>query len=176
LPTALGYAGTVTISLRPATPDDAEAVTLLHLQCHEEAYGRNLPPEFFVMRRSTLPDRIRRWREAIAAGDVPTVAYDGDGLLGIVNSGPARDDDAPAATELFMIYTLKRAYGSGAGKMLLDAAIDNRAAFLWVLEDNPRAQAFYAKNGFVLDGTRKLLPESWHSLPEVRMVRPAVAR
>jgi GNAT superfamily N-acetyltransferase len=162
MPTALGYAGTVTISLRPATPDDAEAVTLLHLQCHEEAYGRNLPPEFFVMRRSTLQDR--------------TVAYDDDGLLGIVNSGPARDDDAPAATELFMIYTLKRAYGSGAGKMLLDSAIDNQAAFLWVLEDNPRAQAFYAKNGFVLDGTRKLLPESWHSLPEVRMVRPAVVR
>lgn len=164
----------MTISLRPATLDDAEAVMLLHLQCHEEAYGRHLPPEFFAMRRSTLPERVEKLRMGIAAGHVLTVAYDDDGLLGIVSAGPARDEDAPAGTELFMIYTLERAYGSGAGQMLLDSAIGKQAAFLWVLEDNPRAQAFYAKNGFAFDGTRKLLPEDWHSLPEVRMVRSAV--
>ncbi|ALE04334.1 GCN5 family acetyltransferase (plasmid) [Arthrobacter sp. ERGS1:01] len=163
------------ISLRPATVDDAEAVAHLHLRCHEEAYGRHLPPEFFIERRASLPARMESMREAIAKGHVPTLAYDDDGLLGIANAGPARDDDAPAEVELFMIYTLERAYGSGAGQMLLDAAIGTQAAFLWVLEDNPRAQAFYAKNGFAFDGTRKLLPESWHSLPEVRMVRSAVA-
>lgn len=165
----------MTISLRPATVDDAEAVMRLHLQCHEEAYGRHLPAEFFAMRRATLPARIARLRDGIAAGHVPTVAYDDAGLLGIVNAGPARDEDAPAGTELFMIYTLERAYGSGAGQMLLDSAIGAQAAFLWVLEDNPRAQAFYAKNGFDFDGARKLLPEDWHNLPEVRMVRSAVA-
>lgn len=70
-----------------------------------------------------------------------------------------------------MIYTLARVHGSGAGQLLLDALIGADAAFLWVLEDNPRAQAFYAKNGFVADGARKLMPPEWNSLPEVRMVR-----
>lgn len=147
----------------------------LHLRCHEEAYGRHLPPEFFAMRRETLPGRVDNLRKGIAAGHVPTLAYDGGGLLGVAGAGPARDADAPAELELNWIYTLERAYGSGAGQLLLDAVIGKQAAFLWVLEDNPRAQAFYAKNGFVLDGTRKLLPPEWHSLPEVRMIRPAAA-
>lgn len=164
----------MTIVLRAATPDDAEAVVRLHLQCHEEAYGRLLPPEAFERRRVSLPERIAWLREYMAGGNIPTLAYDDDGLLGIANSGPARDEDAPALTELLMIYVLKRAYGSGAGQLLLDAAIGNQDAFLWVLEDNPRAQAFYAKNGFVFDSARKLLPESWYRLPEVRMVRAAV--
>ena len=165
----------MTISLRPATVDDAEAVMLLHLRCHEEAYARLLPEEFFIQRRATLADRVGRMRETIAAGPVPTLAFDGEGLMGIVNSGPARDEDAPAGLELYMIYTLARTHGSGAGQALLDAAVGDAAAFLWVLQDNPRAQAFYARNGFVMDGSRNLLPPSWHELPEVRMVRAGVA-
>lgn len=43
-----------------------------------------------------------------------------------------------------------------------------------VFQDNPRAQAFYARNGFALDGTHKVMNQEWHSLPEVRMVRAEV--
>lgn len=146
----------------------------LHLQCHEEAYGRHLPPQFFAMRRDALPERIIWLRESMEAGSIPTLAYDAGGLVGIANAGPARDGDGPAGTELFMIYILARVHGSGAGQRLLDAVIGTEAAYLWVLEDNPRAQAFYARNGFALDGERKLLPETWYSLPEVRMVRGTV--
>ncbi len=76
--------------------------------------------------------------------------------------------------ELQVIYTLRRVHGLGVGQALVDAVIGNSAAFLWVLEDNPRAQAFYRKNGFQPDGTRQLLPPDWHELPEIRMVRAAV--
>ncbi|WP_154604774.1 MULTISPECIES: hypothetical protein [Arthrobacter] len=43
-----------------------------------------------------------------------------------------------------------------------------------VLQENPRAQAFSARNGFAFDGTHKVMNEEWHRLPEVRMVRAAV--
>lgn len=164
----------MTILLRPATDDVAEDVMRLHLHCHEEAYSRHLPPEFFAMRRETLPERVETLRKGIAAGHIPMLAYDDEGLVGVAAAGPARDADAPAPVELGLIYTLARVHGSGAGQLLLDAVIGKQAACLWVLEDNPRAQAFYAKNGFALDGARKLMPAQWSSLPEVRMVRTGV--
>ena len=68
---------------------------------------------------------------------------------------PAITDDAEAAMRLHL-----RCHG---------------AAFLWVLEDNPRAQAFYARNSFGADGARDVLGADWHNLPEIRRVRPAVA-
>ena len=160
--------------LRPAALDDAEAVMRLHLQCHEEAHGRHLPPEFFAQRRESLPARVDSFRKAMAGGNIPTLAYDGGALVGVAGSGPARDKDAPVGLELRWIYSLERVHGSGAGQALIDAVIAKQAAYLWVLEDNPRAQAFYARNGFAFDGTRKVMSQEWHSLPEVRMLRTAV--
>jgi hypothetical protein len=55
----------------------------------------------------------------------------------------------------------------------LSAAVGDSPANLWVLRDNHRAQAFYAKHGFRTDGTSGLLPPEWEELPELRMVRPA---
>lgn len=62
------------------------------------------------------------------------------------------------------------AYGSGLGLRLLDAAIGDRPASLWVLERNPRARAFYERNGFAPDGTTELLPR-FENLVEIRLVR-----
>lgn len=84
-------------------------------------------------------------------------------------AGPSRDDDF-SGTELFAIYLLSEFYGSGAGQALLDAAIGNQAAILWVAEDNPRAQRFYERNGFRADGRRKVEPRL-ENLVEIRMSR-----
>ncbi len=54
---------------------------------------------------------------------------------------------------------------------LFDAALEaGEPAYLWVAEDNPRAHAFYRRNGFVADGARKVA-EQWEDLTEIRMVR-----
>ncbi|MGV9840189.1 hypothetical protein ACWDUL_39155, partial [Nocardia niigatensis] len=42
---------------------------------------------------------------------------------------------------------------------------------LWVFEENPRAQAFYKKYGFELDGERRV--EAFTPAMQVRMVRRA---
>ena len=70
-------------------------------------------------------------------------------IVGCAGAGPAQDDDADAAVpyELQMLYVLAQAHGTGLGLRLLDAAIGGKPALLWVLEDNPRAQAFYRKHG-----------------------------
>ncbi|MDQ6753129.1 MAG: GNAT family N-acetyltransferase [Actinomycetota bacterium] len=157
---------------RQATIVDAPEIVRLHTDVHEEAYGALLPDEFFRMRGATLEQRIAQRRVSLAEGSLPLLAQDGDGtLIGIAHAGPAQDEYAPTALELYMIYALARVHGQGVGQALLDAAIGRQPASLWVLEDNPRAHAFYARNGFAPDGRRELLPDAWANLPKIRMVR-----
>ncbi len=70
---------------------------------------------------------------------------------------------------------MTRAAGSGqraagSGQALLDSAVADRSAFLWVAELNPRAIAFYRRNGFEADGAHTVSAE-WENLAEIRMVR-----
>lgn len=161
--------------MRKATPEDAEIVPRLHLDAWRESYGHLLPEEFFASREAVMAERIEQHREALATSYRPVLAFDGAGeLVGIASAAASDDEDAPCGTELQLIYTLKRVHGSGVGQALLDAVIGTEAAYLWVLEDNPRAQAFYRRNGFAPDGKREVLPAEWQELPEIRMVRPAV--
>ena len=91
-------------------------------------------------------------------------------LVGFSVVGPNRDPDAPAAQELFAIYTRAAWWGTGLGQRLWDAVRPGESCSLWVLEDNARARGFYARNGFVPDGARELYTDlgAW----EIRMVRP----
>jgi GNAT superfamily N-acetyltransferase len=93
-------------------------------------------------------------------------------IVGFVGSGPARDDDAPRARELYFIYLLDAFHGTGLGQQLFDAAVDEgEGLYLWVAEDNPRAHRFYARNGFALDGASHVEPFLGEELTEVRFVR-----
>lgn len=68
------------------------------------------------------------------------------------------------------LYLLVDVHGGGAGQALLDAAIGTEPAQLWVATDNPRARRFYARNGFVADGT-EIVDIGHGDLAELRMVR-----
>lgn len=63
--------------------------------------------------------------------------------------------------ELKRIYALSRFHGSGAGKALMEAAVEDARArgagrlLLGTYQDNFRAVAFYRKHGFDLAGTRQ---------------------
>lgn len=158
---------------RQATADDADAVVRMHTLAHEECYGHLLPPEFFAARRAAIPERVKQRRPYLESVHSRVIALDASNeIVGFADAGPGRDEDRPQKLELFSIYTLSRTYGTGLGAALLRAAVGESSAYLWVLEANPRAQAFYAKNGFHPDGHRKLLPRDWHELPQIRMVRP----
>ena len=61
--------------------------------------------------------------------------------------------------------------GTGLAQRLYNEAVGNRAAYLWVMRDNARARAFYARNGFLPDGAAKIDPD--FGVPIIRMVRLA---
>lgn len=83
-----------------------------------------------------------------------------EGEIGLLGYALLRDGavepcvTGPAPIELERIYLLKEATGGGLGQMLLDhciaraLALGRRTLWLGVWEHNPRAQAFYRRNGF----------------------------
>jgi GNAT superfamily N-acetyltransferase len=156
------------IVVRKAIPDDAERIADIQITGWRETYAHLLSPDFLA----GLEPQTEGYREGIARAvrAVYNVAeLDGD-IVGFAIAGPPREDDPPRDWELALLYQYARAHGSGTGQALLDAAVGDRSAFLWVAEGNPRAQAFYRRNGFVPDGARKVA-EDWEDLAEIRMVR-----
>jgi GNAT superfamily N-acetyltransferase len=157
------------ITVRPAVPDDADTIVDIRNTSWREAYAHLLSPEFLA----NLLDDTERFRDGIArAVRSVTVVAELDGeVVGYAYAGPRPDDeDVPRDWGLFHIYQHARVYGSGTGQALLDAAVGDRPAYLWTAEDNPRALAFYRRNGFTPDGTRKTITE-WENMAAIRMVR-----
>jgi len=167
--------------IRRAQVSDAPDIARVHWDSHQTTYV--LPGRVSRDRVEawTMRIRISSWTANLAiANDVyPApegfhrmeiwVAEVDDEVVGWANTSRGRDDDHPRDLELEGLYVLERHHGTGVGQALLDAAIGERPAYLWVLADNPRAQAFYRRNGFEPDGTEKL-DEEW-DVAEVRYVR-----
>jgi GNAT superfamily N-acetyltransferase len=156
------------ITVRPAVPEDAERIVDIRNTGWREAYAHLLSPEFLA----NLASDVEFFRDGIArAVRSVTVVAELDGeVVGYALAGPSDEDDAPRDWCLRHIYQYSRAHGSGTGQALLDAAIGDRPTYLWTAEDNPRAIAFYRRNGFTPDGAHKVAPQ-WENLASLRMVR-----
>ncbi len=140
--------------IRPPRPDEAEVLAALHSRTWEETYGEFFPPRMWG--EEALARRIQMWTELCTDVGPHTAVAEIDGeLAGFAHVGASMDDPAPRERQLWFIYLLQSAHGSGAGQALLDEVLGDEPASLWVLEENPRARAFYARNGFVEDGARK---------------------
>ena len=156
------------MQVRRARPDDAAAIAEVHARTWRVAYEHVFGAERLAAR---TPD-VALWEGVLARGRSDVHVADEEGVVGFVSTGASRDDVAVA--ELYAIYVLPSAWGTGAGTALMRAGLDAlRARFsgeavLWVLEDNPRARRFYEREHWVLDGARK--EEEWLGvvIPEVR--------
>jgi ribosomal protein S18 acetylase RimI-like enzyme len=160
----------MTIEVRPARLADAPGIARVHVSAWQEAYSHLVPAEDLA--KQSVDQRTLRWAEIIRDGVTDVfVATDETGIVGWASASAGRGDMPPRDRELEGIYLLAGSYGSGAGQALLDAAIGDAAAFLWVAEDNPRAQAFYARNGFRPDGAEETHPLAGTPVKAVRLVR-----
>ena len=112
----------------------------------------------------------RRWWAATIADTVADQVLRDAELVGFAGAGVAVKDPALRPRELYMIYLTKAAHGTGLGQQLLDAVLPPVPASLWAARDNPRARAFYVKNGFIPDGTEHIDPRT-PDFVEIRMVR-----
>lgn len=155
------------VTIRPAAPADAEALTGLHLDCWDDAYAGLLDPAILVARRSGVAERAERWRRVLAGPGTTLAAEHEGGLVGFVCPGAARDPEPGPAEEVYALYVRARWWGTGIGHALLVAALGDRPAYLWVLEGNDRAIRFYERQGFRRDGGTRAGAEGTH----LRMVR-----
>lgn len=155
--------------VRPARPDDAAAVAEVHVRTWQAAYEHVFGAERLASidhtRRQVLAER------SIASGGVAVAVDDDGGIVGFVSVGPSSDVEGEG--ELYAIYVLPEAWGTGAGRALMDAGKELlRASYtdatLYVLDDNPRARRFYEREGWALDGVTKADEFLGLAVPEVR--------
>jgi GNAT superfamily N-acetyltransferase len=160
-----------TVVVRPVEEADADSLGRVHAACWHETYDHLLSSAALSQLH---PERLAAmWRRFTAQGPEyrQVVALVDDEVVGFAGSGPARDADRPAPHELYFMYVLHAHHGTGIGQQLFDAVVDPGPSYLWVAADNPRAHAFYARNGYVPDGKEKSEEVLGEQLHEVRLVR-----
>ncbi|MGA8246924.1 MAG: GNAT family N-acetyltransferase [Nocardioides sp.] len=133
--------------LRPATPDDVDAIAdLFHRGWHDAHPGR--VPEGLTARRT--PEAFHeRVAERIAETEETTVAEVDGTIAGFIM---VNGDEAE------QVYVDRPFRGTTVATLLLTeaerqiAAAGHDVAFLVVVRGNDRAQAFYARQGWVDEG------------------------
>ena len=143
-----------------ARDEDADALSLFAADTFERTFGHIYDPADLAtfLAGWNPPERIRAqladpaWTIALARDDKGAIA-------GFVKMGPI-DFDLPTgqprdnATELHQLYVGEAAKGTGVAAALMEWGIAwarERASTLYlsVFTENPRAQAFYRRYGFV---------------------------
>lgn len=167
--------------IRPAGIADAPGIARVHWDSHQTTYVEPGRVSRERVEAWTMVIRVSFWTANLAIANevypppegfhrmaIWVAEVDGE-VVGWANTSVDHEADGPRALQLEGLYVLDAHHGTGVGQALLDAAIGDRPAFLWALDDNPRAHAFYRRNGFVRDGVEQF-DELWQ-VTEVRFVR-----
>lgn len=164
-------------AVRPATPDDAEAIETVRITTWKACF-RGVVSDAFLDGLTVTPARIQRYRNALdgAQRSMLVVACSGPEIIGMGVAEQASDTQIGADVgEVRALYVLPGWQGRSVGRALLDqltAALrsrGNRAAVLWTLRDLPPTRRFYEANGWAFDGTEDT--PDWHG--PVHLVRYA---
>jgi GNAT superfamily N-acetyltransferase len=141
------------ISLRPATPADAEEVAGVYVTSWNQAFADVAPLR--VLDR----DQVLRWGQDLAAGGTLWwLAEDEVGVVGFAGTGPSRDPVDPELGELDTIAVQPRAWRHGVGRALMDAAVNDLVgagydqAVLWTFARGAQARRFYEATGWRASG------------------------
>lgn len=135
------------VTVRPARPDDVDAV--------RDVGARTWPPTYTpIAGADYVRTGLEQWWshdrtvQAIASGRVLVAERDGAviGMAAYTVQGDVLD--------LWRLYVVPEAHGSGAGHALLEAVLagparDLRVVRLAHMEGNTVARAFYERHGFV---------------------------
>lgn len=187
--------GSSRVVIRRPHLEEATRIAAVHVATWKEAYLHLLPEGFFTEGHSR--QRREMWAQLLgeSRSEWSTwLAESGGEIVGFAMAGPAQEQAAESsARSLYMVYVLRSHHGTGAGQALLDATLgtapgsdaepapgsdaelapgsDSGPVSLWVAKQNPRAIAFYRRNGFRFDGAEKQDPGA-PAITDARMVRP----
>jgi ribosomal protein S18 acetylase RimI-like enzyme len=166
----------VSTGVRIATPDDARAIAEIHVASWQEGYRGQLPDSY--LKSLSADARETRWAQSLRDGASVLLVEHAGKPLGFVSYGPSRDDDAPeTGGEIYGLYVHPHAWSTGKGQQLHDGALaalgasGSTVVTLWVLTSNDRAQRFYSRHGWQLDGATKTVELDGVTLSEVRYKR-----
>ena len=154
------------MEVRQAARTELRALHEARIATWKVAY-RGVVPDDVLDALTLRPEDLERFESRFDAGDGRVYgAWDDGAVVGMAVVGACRDEDRYGESELYALYVLPSHWGSGVGQELWEAA--QPFSSLWVLADNPRARAFYARNGFRPEGTKQV--EIGVPLTEVRYV------
>lgn len=178
--------------IRRAEPTDAAAYARADAEMVADTYRDLMPPTFATERLAEVPELIPGYQATFAAeqqaesrGQQPErrtwLALHRDRVVGtaVVTYAPQQwelglgialpTDDF---CQLNHLYLRREAHGTGLAQAMLDLALPNRQpAHLWVLIGNPRAEAFYRRNGFRAEPGEFSCGPVWYHRPMHRMHR-----
>ncbi len=165
--------------LRPAKPDDLDAIASLHVQSWRGTYRGIMPDDF--LDGPVEGDRLSHWRELmeeVGGGRIILVAEVDGALAGFVTAKPSGEDGVDAYIE--HIHVRPALKGAGIGRKLLAEATDrligqgHGSAYLLVFSDNHQTIGFYERLGGVTtsDGTEQV---AGRQIARSRVVWPNLA-
>jgi GNAT superfamily N-acetyltransferase len=136
------------LTLRRATPADAEAITRVHLRAR-----------WFKPTLDDDPGALAYFAEQVLPADEVWVSEGAEGVVGVIAFTPEWVNH---------LYTLPDHQGRGLGHALLaKAKAQSNDLQLWTFQGNAQARRFYEARGFVVeeetDGSRNMERE-----PDVR--------
>ena len=147
---------------------DAAAIGRVYCEGWKAAY-RGLMPDFFL--NALTPQNCAPKPDHIAPDRRLVAEVDGD-VVGTVTFGKGRENASLA--EIQSIYVLPDHWSKGQGSDLFRAVMERAKAqgypglYVWTLEGNTRAKAFYEHMGMTATGETREFEIAGSYLPEVR--------
>lgn len=148
----------------------------MHVRSWQIGYRGLFPGEFLDALRPE--DRAGGYTFGAGEPGAPRtlLALAGGRIAGFATIGASRDEDVPAAGELYALYVDPAHWGRGVGRALLLesrarlSSAGHRFAVLWVLEGNAGAERMYAADGWARDGAHRS-EDPWGIVAEVNRFR-----
>jgi ribosomal protein S18 acetylase RimI-like enzyme len=162
--------------IRQAHADDAEQIARFHTESWQRTYRGMMSDAF--LDGGALDNRLRVWKERLetpAANQRVSVAEDASGLIGFVCAYSG--DDPVWGSYIDNLHVAYRVHGQGVGRALMRDAADwlqrvqpHAGVWLWVMEANAGARAFYERLGASNAGTSDLQDPGGGSAPNCRYI------
>jgi ribosomal protein S18 acetylase RimI-like enzyme len=142
---------TLSIDIRKALPQDADAIADVHHQAWRGAYAGIIPHRALnamIGRRG-----VQWWQNAIRRAATVLVIEIGGKIAGYATVGRNRARELPQQGEIYELYLRPEYQGVGLGTRLFSAAREKLASHglsgmvVWALEDNVNALTFYEGAG-----------------------------
>ena len=141
---------TLTIDIRHAEPQDAEAIAGTHRAAWSHAYAGILP--YTALRHMLERRNVGWWRRAVR-GSTSILVLDVGAVAGYATLGLNRARSLPQEGEIYELYLKPEFQGVGLGKRLFNEArhllesLGCNGVVVWCLEDNHAATEFYRFQG-----------------------------